>query len=73
MHDGGPHRPDTAQAGDQAVVNQTLEARTEARTFGFLGEPRVNVLLVNLDLDARFGPPAGPGAAKGGPPTNLAQ
>jgi potassium-transporting ATPase KdpC subunit len=44
-----------AEGDVQAVV----EARTEARTFGFLGEPRVNVLLLNLDLDQRFGPQEG--------------
>ncbi len=37
-------------------VQALVTARTEARTFGLLGEPRVNVLLLNLDLDRKFGP-----------------
>ncbi|HET6488874.1 MAG TPA: potassium-transporting ATPase subunit KdpC [Syntrophales bacterium] len=28
-----------------------IKARTEGRTLGILGEPRVNVLMLNLDLD----------------------
>jgi potassium-transporting ATPase KdpC subunit len=31
-----------------------VEAKTEGRTFGLLGEPRVNVLRLNLALDERF-------------------
>jgi len=36
-------------------VKGVVESNIEGRTFGLLGEPRVNVLLVNLALDRRFG------------------
>jgi K+-transporting ATPase ATPase C chain len=35
-------------------VRQVVAAHTQARQFGFLGEPGVNVLELNLDLDNRF-------------------
>jgi len=38
-------------------IKTVVEANIEDRTFGILGEPRVNVLLVNLALDRQFGKP----------------
>ena len=41
----------TRHLGDDAV-NKLIAAHTTARTLGFIGETRVNVLELNLDLDA---------------------
>jgi len=39
---------------DESDLRQVIAAHTEGRQFGFLGEPRVNVLELNLALDQRY-------------------
>lgn len=38
------------------AVQKLVEERTEGRQFGFVGEARVNVLLLNIALDSAFTP-----------------
>ena len=51
--------PRVAKARDVTIerVKAVVDANIEGRTFGILGEPRVNVLMVNLALDRQFGRP----------------
>ena len=42
-----------ARGLDPRVVQQAVDAATEVPQFGVLGQPRVNVLRLNLALDAQ--------------------
>ena len=46
-----------ARGVSPGAVDALVASQTEGRWLGLLGEPRVNVLRLNLELDRRFGPP----------------
>ncbi len=43
-----------ARGFTEEQVRQVIARNTKGRVLGFLGEPRVNVLALNLDLDRQF-------------------
>lgn len=43
-----------ARGVDVKAVQQVIDGNTEGALLGFIGQPRVNVLLTNRALDARF-------------------
>lgn len=49
-----------ARGASEAAVRDLLAGRIEGRQFGFFGEPRVNVLLLNIALDSAFPRPSAP-------------
>jgi K+-transporting ATPase ATPase C chain len=46
------------RGADPRAVQTLVDRYTEGRQFGFLGDPRVNVLMLNLAVDSAFPRPA---------------
>jgi potassium-transporting ATPase KdpC subunit len=51
------HRVASERKAPESEIAKLVREHTEGRQFGFLGEPRVNVLELNLALDERFPKP----------------
>lgn len=52
----------SARNVDSAAVRALVERHVEGRQFGFFGESRVNVLMLNIDIDSAFPRKATPAA-----------
>ena len=51
---GQAPRVAAARGASVDQVKELISAHTQGQRLGFLGEPRVNVLLLNLDLNRKF-------------------
>jgi len=49
-----------ARGATPTAIHALVNAHTEGRQFGFFGEPRVNVLLLNIAIDSALGMPKAP-------------
>jgi K+-transporting ATPase ATPase C chain len=56
-----------ARQVSQDRIREVIEGRVQGRDLGVFGEPRVNVLAVNLALDQQFGKPTPPPAPPAAP------